>query len=307
MALLDIINQRKKARATPVTDAGDVTQQMRTMQTGKVGSAQSGPAQSNVASQMAADSVNAAGAKQDMSQLVTQTGLAGAASNQAEQFQTAQAGQSQALAGAQQDFAAQTQMSDSQRAAQEDATLSKLASNQSNASAQLSNTYANALADMASQRGITEQDIFSKSQMDQKSLDSEKFQSHLAQVAHVTALSDKKYVDAMQRIGQERNLRDDLAFEKEAMRLEFGNDYEILNQQFNMQELMNMDERAFKDEMANMDINTALSMAAQAAKEQQYMDMIKGGTMVAKEAVDYNMNKDSKEGDKPTSAFTGVD
>jgi len=286
MALLDILNKKKANRQAAPVQAADITKQMAATQSGKAAAPTSGPQQSNVASQVTQDNVNAQAGAIDTQNTLANQQTTQAAIGQENQFKKQQSSLEDNKQSALKDVAANNQMQDSSRAETESEAIKRVQSQETQQATKLGNAYAQSLQQLASDRGIAENSLFDLSQQSQAELDSDKTQAYLAQVAHAAAMSDKKYVDAINAIGQERNLRDNIAFQKEALRLNMGRDFEILGQQFNAAELANMDSREYQKTIAQMDINTALSMAAQAAKEQKYMDTIKGTTELAKVGVD---------------------
>jgi hypothetical protein len=278
---MDIINQRKKTQGPAPVSAEDVSAQQQAAATGKAGRASGGPAMSNVGSQLAAatgqqqlDAINTQG-------MIQQQGLKQAETQQNQQFGLAQNAQTNQFQQQQANIAAQTQQADAARAAREEMAVKELQQREDIGGKELSNGYANALANMASERGIVEQDIFMNAARERESFGADQFKAYLDQAAHAMAMSNQKYVDELTRIGQQANLQDEIEFRKEAQKLAFGQDFEIMNQQFDMKKLMNADEREFKKAMAQMDMDTAMKLAEQASKEQAYTSILTGATSMA--------------------------
>lgn len=279
-SILDIIKQRKQAAGTNPVSAQALAEQQATAQTGKAVTTGAGPAMSNVQAQMAAQATKAG-----QQQLATQGAIqnqatAAAEQTQNQQFQLAQSQQAAGMQRAQRDIAARQTMSDAQRAAQEQMAMKEMNARETTQMKQMSNAYAESLANLASERGIVEQDIFAEAARMRDQLDFEKYQAFLDQAGHVLAMTNQEYLDNLRRVGQEQRLRDQLAFRKEATQIAFGQDFQFLNQQFDQQRLLNSDRRDFERMMSEMDMNTAILMAEQAAKEQAYKNMIMGATSI---------------------------
>lgn len=286
-SLMDIINQRKKTQAPAPVAAGDVLAQQQAAATGKVSRTSGGPAISNVGSQLAAAAGQQQMAALDTQGMIQQQALSQAETQQDQRFGLAQSAQQSQMGQQQANLAAQTQQADAARAAREQMAVRELQQKEDLGTRELSDGYSNALANMASERNIVEQDIFRNAAQERDKLGAEQFRAYLDQSAHAMAMSNQKYVDEITRIGQKANLRDEIEFRREAQRLAFGQDFDIMGQQFDMQKLMNADEREFRKAMADMDIDTALRLAEQAAKEQAYKQVLTGATNMATSYVSY--------------------
>ena len=277
MAIMDIIKKRRQGGPAAVS-AEDVATHQQAGATGKVGRSTGGPKMSNVGSQLAAQQGQAQlGAIQTQGMAQTQA-LGAAEKAQDAQFKLAGSQQDQKLAGQQAGLAAQTRITNSQRAAQEEMAVKQMTQQEKLQGAEMNQRYSDALHNLAAERGITEQQIFGEIARNRDQLSLDKKQSFLSQTAHVMAMSDKKYTDEIRRVGDMYNFKDQLNFKMESQRLAFGQDYALLNQQFNMQSLANTEQREFQEEMANMSLDTALALAGQAAKEQAYKSILTGMT-----------------------------
>ena len=275
MAIMDIIKKRRKGGPVAVSAEAVATHQQAGA-TGKVGRSTGGPKMSNVGSQLAAQQGQAQlGAIQ--TQGIAQTQALGAAEkSQDQQFGLATAQQKQQKTSQLDNLAAQNQMSNAQRAAQEEMAIKQMTQQEKLQGDQLNQTYANALRDLTSERGITEQNIFGEASRVRDQLGQDKYMSYLDQTAHATAMADQKYSDEIARLGAIHNLQDEGEFRLESQRLAFGQDFDLLSQQFDMQRLANADEREFQKAMADMNLDTALLLAGQAAKEQAYKSILTG-------------------------------
>ena len=158
----------------------------------------------------------------------------------------------------------------------------------------LNNQYADSLANLANERGVVENDLFQSLSQEIDSLTDDEAAARLEQTAHALAMADKSYLDEIERIGAERNLRDEINFKREAANLVFGKNLELLNKRLDSERLLNMDAREFKTEMAQMDINFAIEIAQQAAKAQAAANIISGGVQAAS-AIDWSSDSSSDQ------------
>lgn len=302
MSLADIIRQRKQQAAGPAS-AQTMADLQRATSTGKATTRPTGPAISNIASQVAAQAGQAAQRQQQFGIDQQVRGLA-----QAEQQQDTQFAQQQRFMGQQQadqvaEITARQGIADRNRAAEEEMATARLTQNEEIQTRQITNEFSNRLADLASQHDITTNELFSWARQQRDTLSFDKFQANLESLGAAMALSDRKYTDEIRRIGQIQNLDDELKFREESLRLAMGQDMEILGQQFDLQKLINADEREYRRMIASMDINTALALADQAAKEQAYKNMITGVTNVATTLASQDWT--SPSGTAPTDTTVG--
>ena len=304
MAIMDIIKKRRQGGPAAVS-AEDVATHQQAGATGKVGRSTGGPQMSNVGSQLAAQQGQAQlGAIQTQGMAQTQA-LGAAEKAQDAQFKLAGSQQDQKLAGQQAGIAAQSRMSNAQRAAQEEMAVKQMTQQEKLQGAEMNQRYSDALRTLSVERGITEQQIFGEIDRNKDQLSLDKKQAFLDQTAHVMAMSDKKYSDEIRRVGDMQNLRDQLNFRKESQRLAFGQDFALLGQQFDMQRLANVEQREFQAAMAEMNLDTALALAGQAAKEQAYKSILTGMSNAATAYASYGGAADTTTTDTSNYTTTG--
>jgi len=265
MALIDVLRKKQQEITKPAAGPAPasvqgIQQQIATGMTGKA-QQQTGPATSSIAQQMAQQEVQTQQKELAQTQQQQAADMAqGIAQQEAEQGFAAKAQEAQkqeALAT----MSIEEQMANEQLAAKEELADMQLTEQETAFVEKATNQYSNSLKDLASQRGIAENDIFSDLNMQKKSLSADKFQAELEQRAHMLAMSDKRYVAQIQKTGELNNLRDSLAFKKEAMNLQFGESMKVLSQSFDNQRLLNADARQFKLEMAKLSIDDAMKIA----------------------------------------------
>lgn len=182
---------------------------------------------------------------------------------------------------------AAAQSADLQRAAIEDESTAKLTAQEQSNIASISSKFNNAMASLASQRGVEVDDIFSKFEQSNKDLAFRRDASELEQLAHTLRMSDTQYVDQLTRVAKLRGLEDELAFGKEAMRLSFGENLKLLQDVLDFAELESIDENEFMRRMGDIDINMATSIAASAAKAENVKNVAEGAGTVIESGLKY--------------------
>jgi hypothetical protein len=218
--LLDRIQQ---IGAAPKSQQKGIEQLLRAKK-GKAG-APSGPAASGLAAQAAATAGGVAARQQTMQERLAGAKLTGAAQAAEEQ----QAFEQQKLA--QQEQLAQQQMQtagilgqERREAAQTESRM-RTQSTEETRMAQLNSTANNRLRDLASQRGIKMNDIFANAAQERMDLELRQDAAQLETQAHLLAMQDKEYMAEMAKIAAEQGLRDEQAWETEAMRILAGRNY----------------------------------------------------------------------------------
>lgn len=290
MALLDILKGTQKSRqpaantAAAQPTAAELQALASTKQTGKAGIGGSAPTTSNIGGQVAASTVAAGNEAQNFAAEQQTANLVTAANQQQQSLDAAQAAQTLGKQNAITDIQTNNSMANAARGAKEEMATKEVNQKVDLATQEMTSKYANAVADLASQRDIAENDIFQNYQESIAELGLDKAAANLEQTAHVLAMSDQKYVDELKRVGTELRLQDELAFKREASSLAMQKNLEILEESFDMERLINADRREFQRAMANIDINTALQLADQAAKEASATNIIQGVTGVAQGA-----------------------
>lgn len=141
-----------------------------------------------------------------------------------------------------------------------------------------------ALANLASERKITSDDLWASFQQGNQDLAFRKDSAQLEQMAFTMALADKKYIQELEQIGALRRLENESNFRKELEGLVLdeqtkalitGQDWERLNQ---------ADIRAWEEAMANINIDAALAIATSKTKTATAGHYVEGGGQLAKAA-----------------------
>jgi len=292
MALLDMLRKRMSSVQKPATQAADVgalESQITAGQTGRVQQA-TGPAASGIGSQLAAQQAQAQQEALTSQQQQATEQLAGQIALGEEGQALAEKGLEQQRGQALSQLSAQGVMAAEQREAREDLKAMELEAKSSMFADKMTNAFANHLKDLATERGIAEQDMFAAFNREQQSLSADKAAARLHQLGHVLALSDRQYVDTIMTIAKEENLRDELEFKQTSYELIMGKDLELMQDRMDFQAALNMDAREFKKEMFNMDMDTAMELAEIAAKEANYIQAVQGLSGIAKGGMNMYMS-----------------
>jgi hypothetical protein len=123
--------------------------------------------------------------------------------------------------------------------------------------------------------------------MDNKQLEFRKDAAQLDEKATMLALSDKQYLDELNRIGQQRNLEDNIAFNKELQASVFGNEMSKVMDQYGFQADQNVKERDLKKQLAQLSNGQIIEMANAAAKAANMQATYTAAGNVATSALDY--------------------
>lgn len=94
-----------------------------------------------------------------------------------------------------------------------------------------------------------------------KQLDSQKDKAELEQVGFMLRLQDDKYIADLQQNAQRLGLDNDLKFREEITRAAYEDDMDIFKNNLEFQTFINMDNRKFQMQVAQMDINFAMNLA----------------------------------------------
>ena len=114
-----------------------------------------------------------------------------------------------------------------------------------------------------------------------RTLDTEKDRAKLEQLSHTMALSDRKYVDQLQREGQKLRLDNDLAFREALQKSILGSNEELLREGLGNKDILQADDREFREMMSGIDIDFAMKMADNELADAKKAAMISGVTTLA--------------------------
>jgi hypothetical protein len=113
-------------------------------------------------------------------------------------------------------------------------------------------------ADMTAEAGNAADDLFAQFRQGTQELAFRKDAAQLEQSAQQLALRDRAYVDQLVQIGTLRRLEDENAWRGELQRLTLGDKLASAIASVGFKVDLNADQRAFNEQMAGMDMDTAL-------------------------------------------------
>ena len=125
----------------------------------------------------------------------------------------------------------------------------------------------------------TQRNILTEYSSGQRQLDLNKDKAKLEQLGFSMRLSNDKYLNDLEQRARVADLSNAVNFEEELTRSIFADEEELFRNDLDFRAMIAADQRTFQDEMAQMDINMALSMAEasnKALSEKQMWDGIGG-------------------------------
>lgn len=106
------------------------------------------------------------------------------------------------------------------------------------------------------------------------SLDLDRDKAKLEQLAFTMRLSDKQYLDKLEAEGAKKRLDSDLGFKEELQKSIFGSNTDLMKESLGNKDVLAADNREFAQALASIDINAALQMASNEAKDAKAASMI---------------------------------
>lgn len=124
------------------------------------------------------------------------------------------------------------------------------------------------LRDLASQRNISLDDIFAQSEFDTADLEDRRDAAQLEQQAFLLAMQDNKYLKELENIGQERQLGNDIEFDREVQRTVMGENLDGLLKDLNFKTGRNVKQREFQEQLGQINIDMAINIAQATIRDQ---------------------------------------
>lgn len=131
------------------------------------------------------------------------------------------------------------------------------------------------LRELETQRDVAFDDLFAEFDRSNKELAFRKDAAELEQLGFDLALSDRSYLDELNRIGRERMLTNDLQFAQESARITLGDNLEATLEEIDFLKDFNGDRRTYEAELQRMGIDGAMKIiqsATQAANQRALME-----------------------------------
>lgn len=160
----------------------------------------------------------------------------------------------------------------------------------------------NKLRELEASRQVTLDDIFGQFQAENKLLADRRDAADLEQLGFQLAMSDRAYMDELNRIGRERRLQNDQSFEMEMRNIIFGDDLAGLLEDMNYAVGSNAQQREWEKNLANMSAEHAREIANSAIQAQAKRQAIEGiANITGKAAAGYG----ERTGSTPTASSAG--
>lgn len=220
-----------------------------------------GPRASGIAADVTRDRTRAAAGQQQASGAMAAGQLQQQARTQAAQMAGAQRELQQRGQLARQDLVGRESISAAQRQAAEADAAAKRTAQEEMQQQQLESAYTTRLRQLEAQRDIALNDLFGEFGRSQQDLENRKDAAELEQMAHVMALSDRQYLDELDRIGKERNLRSDMAFREETARTVLGESTKNLMDDLEWTADFNAQQRDWERQLTQMSAGQAIELA----------------------------------------------
>jgi len=289
--LLDQLN--KGLNATPAPQQKQAEQVLKAKK-GKA-TVSSGPSGSSLAENQV---LAQAGAAQEQLR-VQGVDAASAIDAQADQVETQKRLATQELDNKEQNFnrnlANQTTDTRESVESREEQVLSSLSAAEMRKTNEINNLADNQLKTLASQRQLALDDIFSSFEQSKKELEFRKDAAELEQLGFLMAMNDAAYVDELQAVAKERNLMDDQAYREEMLTVTLGDNFKNFLDEMGFREFYNEQGRINESELAKIDINSALQMAAAAARDANNQAIVGGIMGAGKAGMDYWVKEEEKD------------
>lgn len=136
-----------------------------------------------------------------------------------------------------------------------------------------------------------------KSQQEAQTLDIDKQSAGAEQRAMQRALGNKQYLDQLKRAGDQRRLGSELEFKRSLATNAFGNNEQLLKQLLGNKEALAVDERAWRELVASIDLSTAMQTAQNAMSDARTKQAFESTAQVAQAGIDISSKQNAKSGE----------
>jgi hypothetical protein len=124
------------------------------------------------------------------------------------------------------------------------------------------------LRDLASQRNIQMDDIFAQFEASSAELEDRRDAAAMEQQAFLLAMQDRKYLEELDRIGKQRQLENDIAFDNEMQRIVMGENMDSLIKELKFKTGRAAKQRDFANQLAQIDIDSAIDLSRAAIRDE---------------------------------------
>jgi hypothetical protein len=226
--------------------------------------------------------------------------LAGAQLGAAAEAQKAQQGiqarglEQQAQLGREQ-LATQGQITHDQLKASEEQARSRRTAEENMKLDSIQNTATQKLRELTSQRGLALDDMFQGFRQSNQELAFRKDAAELEQLGFTLAMSDRAYLDELNRVGRERQLTNDLRFREEMANLTFGAETAALADDLGFMEELNASNRIWEKELTKLSSGDKLDLARAMIQDSNRRQMWTGVGNIATAGLEYNEAKEKEK------------
>jgi len=297
MALLDEIRKRLSGGGTqpPAPGASPAAQQQAIQQTlaAKTGKARAaeGPAASSVQAGTAAAAAATQAKQLDFAGAQAAATLGAAEAQQASGAALGRAQTAAQLDQGMKDIRAQQAQAGSELGAARSMFDIQSASKSKQELSAIEASAKQAVARLASDRGIEERDLWSSFAQGNQDLALRKDAAQLEQTAFTMALSDQAYLQNLQQVGMIRRLNDQGAFERDLNSMILDDETKAMLSQFDWERLNNADTREWEEAMSKINVDAALAIATSKAKVATASHYVSGAGELAQAGVKASKKK----------------
>jgi hypothetical protein len=188
------------------------------------------------------------------------------------------------------------------RAAATESLNTSLAGQERRGLATQTQQFTNKAADLASEVGNAQDDLFAQFRQGTQELAFRKDAAQLEQTAQQLALKDKGYVDELERVGTLRRLDDSDNWRNEMQRLTLGDKLSSTLDSIKFKIDLNADQRTFDEQMSRMNADVASAVLLSKLQGANAQQTIQGATGLAKVgATAYNAKSSESDESQPES------
>lgn len=136
-------------------------------------------------------------------------------------------------------------------------------------------------------------------------LDVKKQQAKLEQIGFLMRLADEKYMTQLQLNGKRARLENEYVFKENLQRAIFQDELDLLSDNLTFRRLLNMDDREWKEQMQDLDIEFAIELAMAEAKSSTTQALFSGiGTLASTGGQAYSFWKTYNPNPTPSQPTT---
>lgn len=155
------------------------------------------------------------------------------------------------------------------------------------------------LRQLATQRDVSLDNIFSEFERSNKELQDRRDASQLEQLGFTMAMSDQSYMDEISRIGRQRGLDNDLQFKTEIATMTLGNELSAMADEMSWGRVFNATRREWEEEIAKISLDSAAQIARAEIKAANTQAMWQAVGTVAGAGIKYASSQGAFSNEQP--------